>query len=103
MVDGGSNICVTGDLAALLDVVDIAPIEILVAIKGAPTTLDDCITKRGLLPLTLTDGSVYYQSCFYCANLVETIVSPAAVLASSDVFVTWQQVGFRDPLVPGRL
>jgi hypothetical protein len=43
LVDGGSNICVTGDLGILLDVVDIQPISI--------SSLDDCITKEGLLPL----------------------------------------------------
>ena len=91
MIDGSSNICVTGDLAALLDVVDIPPVAISVTLESAPTLFDECITKRGLLPLTVSDGTIYYQPRFYCANLVETIISPAAVLASSDVFVSWQQ------------
>ena len=75
LVDGGSNICVTGDLGILLDVVDIQPISISVAIEGMPTSLDDCITKQGLLPLTMTDGSYFYQPCFYCANLVSLRVA----------------------------
>jgi hypothetical protein len=87
MVDGGYNVCVTGDLGTFLDVINIDPIIISVALDGAPSSTDDCITKHGLLPLTLSDGSSYYQTCFYCANLVETIISPATVLASSDVFV----------------
>jgi hypothetical protein len=103
MVDGGSNVCVTRDLCSLLDVVNIDPITISVAIEGAPTSYDDCITKRGLLPMTLTDGTIYYQPCYYCANMVETIISPAAVLASSDVFYSWTQDGFKDPTVPGRI
>jgi hypothetical protein len=61
LVDGGSNICVTGDLGILLDVADTLPGSILVAIEGMPVSLDDCITKRGLLPLTMADGSSYYQ------------------------------------------
>jgi hypothetical protein len=40
----------------MLDVVGINPIAISVALKGAPTSMDDCITKRGLLPPTLSDG-----------------------------------------------
>ena len=64
LVDGGSNVCVTGDLGSLLYVVDIPPLTILVAIEGAPASHDDCITKRGLLPLTLLDGTTYYQTCF---------------------------------------
>jgi hypothetical protein len=35
MVDGGSNVCVTGDIGSLLDVIDINPIPILVAIEGS--------------------------------------------------------------------
>ena len=103
LIDGGSNVCVTGDLNNLLDVTDITPIDISVALDGVPTSVDDKITKRSLLPLTLSDGTTYYQTCFYCANMVETIISPAAVLASSDVFYYWNQEGCKDPSVPGRI
>ncbi len=41
--------------------------------------------------------------CYYCANLVETIISPAAVLSSCDVFFSWMQEGFWDPSIPGSL
>ena len=34
--------------------------------------------------------------CFYCENAVETIISPQAILASSEVFVSWTQTGFKD-------
>ena len=103
MIDGGSNVCITGNLNSLLDVVDIEPITISVAIEGSPTSYDDCITKWGLLPLSLSDGTTYYQTCFYCANMVETIISPAAVLALSDVFYSWTQDGFKDPSKPGSI
>ena len=103
LIGGGSNVCITGDLHALLDVTYIPPIEISVALDGVPSSVDDNITKRGLLPLTLSDGTIYYQTCFYCANMVETIISPAAVLASSDVFYYWNQEGCKDPAVPGRI
>ena len=98
LIDGGSNICVTGDPQLLLDSVDIPPIAISVALDGTPSSLNDTITKRGLLPLTLSDGTTYYQPCFYCANLVETIISPAAILASSDQLYYWTQVGC---IIPG--
>lgn len=103
LVDGGANVCVTGDLGLLLDVVDIPPSKISVALDSGPTSFDDCITKHGLLPLSLTDGSTYYQSCYYCANMVETIVSPSAILSSSDVFVRWTQEGFKDDTIPGTI
>lgn len=103
MVDDGSNVCVTSDIANLLDVVDIEPITILVALEGSPSSFDDCITKRDVLPLSLSDDTTYIQPCFYCANMVETIISPAAVLSSRDVFFRWTQEGFCDPAVPGSL
>jgi hypothetical protein len=103
VIDGGSNVCITRDLNFLLDVVDIAPIDILVALSGSSSSLNDKISKRGLLPLTLSDGTIYYQTCFYCANMVKTIISPAVVLASSDVFYYWSQEGCKDPQVPGRI
>ena len=103
MVDGGSNVCVTGDLGSLLDVIDINPIPISVAIEGSALSFDNCITKQGVLPLSLSDGTTYFQTCHYCANMVETIISPAAVLASSDVFFSWTQEGFCDPTIPGSL
>jgi hypothetical protein len=99
MIDGGLNVCITGDLSSLLDVVDIKPILILVPLEGSLTSYDDCITKCGLLPLLLSNGTTYYQTCFYCANMVETTISPAAVLASSNVFYSWNQEGFKDPLL----
>jgi len=103
MVNGGSNVCVTGDIGLLLDVIDVDPFAISVALEGTPLSYDDCIMKQGLLPLTLTDGTTYYQTCFYCANMVETIISPSAILASSNVFVQWTQEGFNDLTLPGRL
>ena len=63
MIDGGSNLCVTGNLGLLLDIVDVKQFKILVAIEGEPSSFDDCITKRGLLPLSLSNGTTYYQTC----------------------------------------
>jgi len=60
MVDGGSNVCVTGDIGLLLDIIDVEPFAISIALEGAPSSYDDCITKQGLLPLTLTNGTTYY-------------------------------------------
>jgi hypothetical protein len=83
-------------LDLLIDVETIAPVPISVATKGDSLSLDDCCTKKGLLPLTLDDGSIYYQPCFYCKKAVETIVSPQAILAASDVLVRWTQTGHKD-------
>jgi hypothetical protein len=89
-------------LDILVDVVSIAPLPISVATKTGDISMDDCCTKKGLIPLSLTDRSVYYQPCYYCKNAVETIISPQAILASSDVLVTWTQTGHKDGS-PGKI
>ncbi len=103
MVDGGSNVCITGDLQCLVNIVNIPPIPITVVLEGGPWMLDDYITKQGLLSLTLPDGTTYCQSCYYCANMVETIISLAAILASSDEVFYSTQVGCKDPTTSGHL
>jgi hypothetical protein len=61
LIDGGANICLTGDLDMLVDVVDILPLSILVAINGNAPTVDDWCTQKGYLPLTLSNGSTHWQ------------------------------------------
>jgi hypothetical protein len=95
-MDSGANISITGDLSSLVNVVNIPPMPITVAVTGAAALDDDCCTKRGYTPLTLKDGSIYWQFCLYCATAFETIISPQAILASSDVFVSWMQTGYKD-------
>ncbi len=96
IVDGGTNICVTGVLDLLVDVETIPPLPISVATKSSQTILDHCCTKQGFLPLTLDNGSIYYQSCYYCKNATETIISPDAILQSSAILAHWHQVGHCD-------
>jgi hypothetical protein len=96
LLDGGATICLTGVLELLVDVESIAPLPILVTTIGGSVSTDDCCTKKGLLLLTLDDSIMYYQPCFYCKNAVETIVSPQAILAASEVLVCWTQTGHKD-------
>jgi hypothetical protein len=85
-MDAGANICLTGDLTILADAVDIPPLPITVTLHGDTSTVDDCCTTKGYIPLTLSDGAIHWQLCYYFANAVETIISPQAILASSNIF-----------------
>jgi len=96
LVDGGAYICVTGDLSTLVNIKEIPPMPISVAIAGNAISSDDCCTKCGYTPLTLDDGNLYWQLCYCCANVIETIISPQAVIATSDVFTSWTQTGYKD-------
>ena len=80
----------------LVDVVEIKPLPILVAINGEDPHINDSCIFRVYLPLNLSDKSTHWQLCFYCKNAVERIISPQAILASSDMFASWTQTGFKD-------
>ena len=95
LMDGGANICITGVLSLLVNVVSIPPLPISVATKSGSLSLDGCCTKRGLIPLELSDGAVYYQPCYYCKNATETIISPEAIVAACDTLVHWTQQGHK--------
>jgi hypothetical protein len=52
-MDSGANICINNSLAFLIDVVDITPFTFSLGRDGAMHSVDDCCTKRGLLPLAM--------------------------------------------------
>jgi hypothetical protein len=60
------------------------------------SSVDDCCTKRGFIPLALSDGTIHWQLCYYSANAVETIISPQAILNSSNLFALWTMMGYKD-------
>jgi hypothetical protein len=95
LINRGANICLTNNLNLLVDAINIQPLPITVALNNK-VTLNDCCTKRGFTPLTLADGSIHWQVCYYCANAAEIIISPQAILASSNVFASWTMTGFKD-------
>jgi hypothetical protein len=95
-MDAGANICLTGDLDILTNAINTPPLAIIVALHGDNTSFNDCCTKMGYIPLALTDRTIHWQQCFYLANAVETIISPQAILLSSDVFASWSMMGYID-------
>ncbi len=85
LIAGGANICLTGDLGLLTDVITIPPMPISVALQGE-IRIDDCCTAHGKIPLQLEDGLMYWQDCYYSKNAVKTIISPQAIVDLSDLF-----------------
>jgi hypothetical protein len=102
LFDSGANICITNALSLLVDIVDIPPFTFSISQDGTTPSIDDCCTKRGLLPLPMTDGSLYYQPCYFCQNATETIISPQAIMEASDTFTSWHQTGYKSGL-PGSI
>jgi hypothetical protein len=97
LMDAGANICLTSDISLLADPVPISPLPITISRYGeGSSSYDDCCTQMGYLPLTLTDGSIHWQKCFYSANAVKTIISPQAILTTSDLFASWTMTGYKD-------
>jgi len=102
MADTGANVCITGDLSILVDVVDIDPIPLGVAVKSADTTASIC-TKKGFLPIPLMNGTYHYQPFLYNPHATDTILSPSHVMSSSTHITAWQQTGSKDPTLPNTL
>ena len=94
LMDAGANICLTGNLEILADAINIPPLPVTVTLNGHGTSVDDCCTKRGYIPLALSDGTIHWQRCYYSANAVETIISPQAILSSSNLFASWTMMGY---------
>ena len=102
LVDSGANICITNDLGILVDITDVAPFSISVATEGDVADDSHC-TKKGLLPLTLDNGRTIYVPCYYCPTVVDTIVSPEALIESHTAYAQWRQTGYKNPDTPGKL
>ena len=98
MADSGANVCITSDESILIDVVDIDPIPLGVAVKSSDVTASLC-TRKGFLPIPLLDGSYHYQPFLVNPNASDTILSPAHVMWSSNRIKKWQQSGSKDTLV----
>jgi hypothetical protein len=94
-MDSGATMCITNSPALLVDAVHIPPFTFSIGRDGFTHSVDNFCTKRGLLPLAMMDGSLYYQQCYYCKNTTETIISPQAVVNASNTFVTWHQTGHK--------
>jgi hypothetical protein len=95
LMDSRANICVTGDLTPLVNIINIPPMPITVTTFGDGTSLNECCTKRGYIPLTLEDGTIYWHLCFYCANITKTIY-PHRLSWYSNVFALWCKTGYKD-------
>jgi hypothetical protein len=98
MADSGANVYVTSNPSILIDMIDIDPIPLGVAVSSTDTPASFC-TKQGYLPIPLLDGSYHYQPFLFNPNATDTILSPAHVMWSSPSISSWQQSGSKDPSI----
>ena len=59
-MDAGANICLMGDPSILARAVNIPLLPIMVALNGNGSSLDNCCTKKGYIPLTLSNGTIHW-------------------------------------------
>jgi hypothetical protein len=94
MADSGANVCITNDPSILINIKEITPIPLGVALS--PSTTDSTAamcTQQGDLPIPLLDGSFHYQPFLINSNATDTILSPAHVMTSSSRIHAWTQSG----------
>jgi hypothetical protein len=101
LVDSGSNVCLTNDLSILVDVQDMHPRALDVAIDQPSTSVpcpESMCTKFGFIPIRLLDGSVHRQKFLYNASASDTILSPEDIIRSSSLLRHWVQSGSGGPM-----
>jgi hypothetical protein len=88
LVDGGANVCITNDPSLLLDIVQINPVPLGMAVDtncpGADPTL--LCTHKGFIPLPLLDGLVHCQPCLNNLHASDTIISLENVINNNHRF-----------------
>ena len=106
LMDTGANCCITNNLSCLVDVEDIPPFSVGVAVSGDNVRQSLC-TKRGFLPLPLPNGDHYFQRVYYNEQASDTILSPQAICEDSNGRLTkWTQTGttrFADEKIDGKI
>jgi hypothetical protein len=79
----------------LVDVCPYAPFTISLATSNGGHSRTNVCQCRGLLPLPLINGMMYYQTCFVNPYASETFILPQAIINSSGgSFDKWQMEGF---------
>ena len=88
--DTGANICATGDLHTLRDVINITPRQVNSVNKDE--TQNATLTKMGYKDLMCSDGKHLAVKVFYGPNIDGTIISPQALVKQyNTIFSGWYQ------------
>ena len=94
LADTGANINMGNNLSALVDVVDIKPFTVSLALDSQGKMESLQCTKKGKLPLSCTNGSIHYTTMFYNTDATDMIISPQAICDDSNgLLVTWMMKG----------
>lgn len=92
MADTGANVCLTNDPSILVDITDITPIPLGVALSQPDSATSLC-SQQGYLPLPFLDGTFHYQPFLINPQATDTILSPTHVMKSSNKIFGWSQSG----------
>jgi hypothetical protein len=102
MADSGANVCLTFDPTLLVNIVDITPIPLGVALQQSDPTFLYC-HRKGDLPIPLLNGTFHYQPFLLNEHATDTILSPIHIMKSSDKFRARSQSGDKDDPTKNRL
>jgi hypothetical protein len=91
LADGGANISVTNNQTLLVDVIEINPIPLGMAVSNKSTSL--LCTHIGSLSMPLLDSSINYQPFLVCLDAMNTILSQEHIINNNHKFAHWCQEG----------
>ena len=95
LADSGANCCMTANKELLKNLRKLeAPITIGVAVcdNGPIKSSAEC-THVGDLTIKCDNGETVITECFYNPYASDTIISPQAIIDSSDEYTIWKQIG----------
>ena len=102
VADSGSNVCLTNNEHMLIDVVDILPDHVGLAVKDDTLNRSSC-SRKGYLPMLLDDGTIHHQIFLVHDQASDTIISLERILffeqTLSQLVPNWTQ-NQRDGIFP---
>ena len=86
MADTGANVCMGPYTDSLMDVHDITPVPVGLAVEPTTTQEVSYCKQMGYLPIPRLDDTIHLQPVLINADATDFIISPEAILQASDDF-----------------
>ena len=96
MADTGANVCMSPYTDALMDVHNIPPVPVGLAVETNNTQDIAYCKQMGYLPIPRLDNTIHLQPVLSNADATDFIISPEAILQASDDFYMYTQKGYKD-------
>lgn len=95
MADSGANVCMTHSEDGLVNVHNVPPITLNLALDDGTNVDFPACRRMGYLPMLRTDGKEHLQPFLVNEAATDVIISPENILHACNDFHSWTQVGYK--------